>query len=70
MAIDARDDAAFRILDECLAAASEFISAAHARGAGVLVHCMAGVNRFAACISFLNVVGTLCWQIFFKASFV
>jgi protein-tyrosine phosphatase len=45
MAIDARDDAAFRILDDCLQHASQFIAAAHSRGVGVLVHCMAGVNR-------------------------
>ena len=46
LAVSASDDAAFRILDTCLAAASQFITAAHARGVGVLVHCMAGVNRF------------------------
>jgi protein tyrosine phosphatase len=46
MAVDARDDAAFRILDICLEASSQFIAAAHSRGVGVLVHCMAGVNRY------------------------
>ena len=47
MAIHACDDTAFRILDKCLEPASGFITAAHSRGAAVLVHCMAGVNRFA-----------------------
>lgn len=47
MSIDARDDAAFRILDSCLETSSQFIAAAHSRGVGVLVHCMAGVNRSA-----------------------
>jgi protein-tyrosine phosphatase len=46
MEVNASDDVAFRILEKCLEAASEFITAAHSRGAGVLVHCMAGVNRF------------------------
>ena len=46
MSIDARDDAAFRILDSCLETSSQFIAAAHSRVVGVLVHCMAGVNRY------------------------
>ena len=46
MAVNASDDGAFRILDKCLQPASQFILEAHSRGAGVLVHCMAGVNRY------------------------
>mmetsp|Transcript_23110 Transcript_23110/g.41341 ORF Transcript_23110/g.41341 Transcript_23110/m.41341 type:complete len:498 (-) Transcript_23110:95-1588(-) len=47
--IDAQDDRSFQLIKECLKPASEFISAAHRdRGCGVLVHCMAGINRSAA----------------------
>ena len=45
--IDARDDREYPLLKECLALAREFIGAAHDAGRGVLVHCMAGVNRSA-----------------------
>ena len=46
-AIDAQDDRSFPLLDRCLKPASEFIRSAHEAGDGVLVHCMAGVNRSA-----------------------
>ena len=52
MEANASDDAAFRILEKCLEAVSEFITAAHSRGTAVLVHCMAGVNRFLSCVHF------------------
>jgi protein-tyrosine phosphatase len=45
MTVNASDDGTFRILDKCLQRASQFILEAHSRGVGVLVHCMAGVNR-------------------------
>lgn len=48
LALDARDDRSFPLLETCLGPAREFIGAAHAEGRGVLVHCMAGVNRSAA----------------------
>jgi hypothetical protein len=52
MEVNASDDVAFRILEKCLEAASGFITAAHSQGVGVLVHCMAGVNRFLSCAHF------------------
>ena len=45
--IDARDDRSFPLLKECLSGCSQFITAQHAAGNAVLVHCMAGVNRSA-----------------------
>lgn len=45
--IEAHDDRNFPLLTECLAKASAFIREHHAQGRGVLVHCMAGVNRSA-----------------------
>ena len=45
--IDAHDDRSFPLLKECLGPATQFIDAAHAENRGVLVHCMAGVNRSA-----------------------
>merc|ERR1712185_304450 len=45
--IDAQDDRTFLLLEKCLPPASEFITAMHSEGRGVLVHCMAGVNRSA-----------------------
>lgn len=47
-AVDAQDDRSFPLLDLCLPVATAFISAMHAEGRSVLVHCMAGVNRSAA----------------------
>ncbi|GMH53785.1 hypothetical protein TrLO_g5379 [Triparma laevis f. longispina] len=45
--VDAHDDSTFSILSTCLDDATSFVDAAHARGKGVLVHCMAGSNRSA-----------------------
>lgn len=45
--LEARDDRTFAIIEECLPRAREFVAAAHASGRGVLIHCMAGVNRSA-----------------------
>lgn len=47
LAIDAQDDRNFPLLHDCLLDASAFIDTNHAEGRGVLVHCMAGVNRSA-----------------------
>ena len=47
LALDAQDDRSFPLLEKCLPAATTFISKMHAEGRGVLVHCMAGVNRSA-----------------------
>jgi len=46
-AIDAQDARDFPLLQTCLPPATAFISAAHNEGKGVLIHCMAGVNRSA-----------------------
>jgi len=48
--LDCRDDAKCDIVGKFLEPASAFIKQAHARGDGVLVHCMAGINRSATLV--------------------
>jgi hypothetical protein len=59
--IDALDDREFPIIDRCLGTATAFIRAMHCQDRGVLVHCMAGVNRSATlAIAYLLLRDRLC----------